>query len=267
MKKLLLSLLILLGFNANSQTTLFLDDFEDGAITNWTLIDSDGDTFNWVAVNMTAAPIYKGMRSASWITSGALTPDNWAITPAIDLGFGGEQLTLTWDVVARDADWDLENYNVYVSNTNTTAGMLATLPVYEETTLEGVNVMTSRSVVLPADLSGTIYVAFRHFGVTDQFTVDVDNVKLVSAPLKTDTFFTQNFKVYPNPATTVVNLSSKNNTTINQVQITDLNGRVIKSIAVNEVVTQINIADLNAGVYFLKATSNNGVGVTKIVKK
>ncbi len=89
----------------------------------------------------------------------------------------------------------------------------------------------------------------------------------VDRPLATESFFTQNFKVYPNPATTVVNLSSKNNTTINQVQITDLNGRVIKSIAVNEVATQINIADLNSGVYFLKATSNNGVGVTKIVKK
>lgn len=89
----------------------------------------------------------------------------------------------------------------------------------------------------------------------------------VDRPLATESFFTQNFKVYPNPATTVVNLSGKNNTTINQVQITDLNGRVIKSIAVNEVTTQINIADLNSGVYFLKATSNNGVGVTKIVKK
>lgn len=266
MKKLLLSLLVLVGLNVNAQTTLFLDDFEDGTITDWTLVDADGDTFNWVAVNMTAAPIYKGMRSASWITTGALTPDNWAFTPAIDTGFGGE-LTLSWDVVGRDPAWDLDTYEVYVSNTNTVAGMTATTPVYFEESLDGVNVMTPRSIVLPEGLTGVIYVAFRHFDVTDQFTVDIDNVKVVASALKTNEFFAQNYDVYPNPSSSVLNITSKTNSDFNEIQLTDLNGRVVKNQKNTASATQINIADLNAGVYFLKVTSNQGSATTKIIKK
>ncbi|RAR74149.1 hypothetical protein [Flavobacterium aciduliphilum] len=40
--------------------------------------------------------------------------------------------------------------------------------------------MTTRTVTLPSTLTGTIYVAFRHHDVTDQFVVDVDNVTVTS---------------------------------------------------------------------------------------
>lgn len=265
MKKLLLTFIAFAGINASAQTVLFEDDFNDSDISDWTLIDEDGDTFGWVPVNMTAAPIYMGMRSASWITSGPLTPDNWAISPAIDLGFGGTTVELSWKAVGRDPDWDLENYSVYVSDAPSTLGMLATTAVFTEI-LGGINVMTTRTVTLPSSLSGTVYVAFRHHDVSDQFTVDIDDVKVTST-LATDSFFASNYAVGPNPATDVVNISAKNNNTINTVEITDVNGRVVKNVTVNATTSQINVADLNSGVYFLKASSENGVGTSKIVKK
>lgn len=267
MKKLLLSLIVLAGLSTNAQTTLFLDDFEDGSITDWTLIDSDGDGFNWVAVNMAVAPIYKGMRSASWITAGALTPDNFAITPGIDVGFGGN-LTLSWDIVSRDASWDAENYSVYVADANTSAAMLAAGPIFSETTLDGVNVMTPRSITLPSSLSGTIYIGFRHYGVTDQFAIDIDNVKVVDNGLKTNDFFSKKFAVYPNPASSVLNIASKTNSNIDGLEITDLNGRVVKAQNAHGITAaQMNISELNAGVYFLKVTTAEGSLSTKIVKK
>lgn len=265
MKKLLLTFIAFAGINASAQTVLFEDDFNDSDISDWTLIDEDGDTFGWVPVNMTVAPIYMGMRSASWITSGPLTPDNWAISPAIDLGFGGTTVELSWKAVGRDPDWDLENYSVYVSDAPSTLGMLATTAVFTEI-LGGINVMTTRTVTLPSSLSGTVYVAFRHHDVSDQFTVDIDDVKVTST-LATDSFFASNYAVGPNPATDVVNVSAKNNNTINTVEITDVNGRVVKNVTVNATTSQINVADLNSGVYFLKASSENGVGTSKIVKK
>ncbi|HMK06461.1 MAG TPA: choice-of-anchor J domain-containing protein [Flavobacterium sp.] len=86
----------------------------------------------------------------------------------------------------------------------------------------------------------------------------------VDRPLAVNTFFAQNFAVYPNPADNVVNISNKNNIVVKSMQLTDLNGRVIKNINGNE--TQINISDLNAGVYFLKVSSDQGSGSTKIIK-
>lgn len=265
MKKFLLTIFVFAGINSFSQTVLFEDDFNDSDISNWTLVDSDGDGNGWVPVDMTAAPIYKGMRSASWITSGPLTPDNWAITPAIDLGAGGTTVELSWNVVARDVAWDLENYSIYVSSTATSAGMLATEPIFNEV-LGGVNVMTPRTVTLPSSLTGIIYVAFRHHDVSDQFTMDVDDVVVTSTSLSTDSFFASNFSISPNPARDFLNINAKNNNPINTVEITDLNGRIIKNVIVNASTTQINISDLTAGMYFMTVKTDSGVGSTKIIK-
>jgi len=269
MKKLLLLLLILVGVNANSQTVLFSDDFEDSDISDWNLIDADGDGINWVPVTMaTTAPLYKGMRSASWVSAGALTPDNWAITPGIDLPSGGTQLTLSWKVVARDPLWDLENYSVYVSNSQTTADMLATTEVFTEI-LGGVNTMTTRTVLLPTTLTGTIYVAFRHHDVTDQFTMDIDDVTVTSSPLKNDQFFANNFSIQPNPVNDIFSVTTKNNVAIQNIKVMDINGRIVSETnnTNGSDAMQVNIGELNAGVYFVKVQSELGVGTSKIIKK
>jgi hypothetical protein len=86
----------------------------------------------------------------------------------------------------------------------------------------------------------------------------------VDRPLATNDFFKGNFSVYPNPATTVLNIANRNNLEITSAQITDVNGRVVSQV--NGTVAQINIADLTAGVYFLKVTSSQGVGTTRVVK-
>lgn len=86
----------------------------------------------------------------------------------------------------------------------------------------------------------------------------------VDRPLATNDFFKGNFSVYPNPATSVLNISNRNNLDITSAVITDVNGRVVSQV--NGTVSQINIADLTAGVYFLKVTTTQGVGTTRVVK-
>lgn len=88
----------------------------------------------------------------------------------------------------------------------------------------------------------------------------------VDRPLSTNDFFKGNFAVFPNPVNDVLNLTNSKNIAITATQITDINGRVVKEIKGNTV-AQINISDLNAGVYFLKITTDQGVGTTKIIKK
>ncbi|MCY1221306.1 hypothetical protein D3C87_342720 [compost metagenome] len=89
----------------------------------------------------------------------------------------------------------------------------------------------------------------------------------VDRTLNTSDFFANNFSMYPNPSTGLVNLASKNNVAINTIQITDLNGRVVRNINTNSVSeTQINISDLTTGMYFLNIQTDLGSGTTKIVK-
>lgn len=90
---------------------------------------------------------------------------------------------------------------------------------------------------------------------------------VVNRALSRDDFFANNFSMYPNPSTGIVNLASKNTMAINTIQITDLNGRVVRNINANGVSeTQINISELTSGVYFLNVQTDSGTGVTKIVK-
>jgi Secretion system C-terminal sorting domain len=95
--------------------------------------------------------------------------------------------------------------------------------------------------------------------------IGIDTFAVNRTPLATDAFFTSNFSVSPNPAKDVLNFSNRNNTIISNIALTDVNGRVVKQI--NNSVSQINISELTSGVYFLKITSDKGIGTTKIVKQ
>ncbi|HMK06612.1 MAG TPA: T9SS type A sorting domain-containing protein, partial [Flavobacterium sp.] len=67
------------------------------------------------------------------------------------------------------------------------------------------------------------------------------------------------FAVYPNPATTVVNVQNKNNADITAIAIVDLNGRVVKQVSFDKLSSvQVNIADLSAGVYMMNISSSEG---------
>lgn len=271
MKKSLLALLLGSVFCANAQSVIWSDDFDDEDISDWTLIDADGDGRDWSAVqiqdndgNPVGTPV---LRSASWATI-ALTPDNWAISPMIDLSAypDGSTVILDWSVMAIDADWDAENYTVYVANSDDPTILEASSVQFSEETLAGVNELTPRTLDISAYAGEpAVYIAFRHYDVSDQFTMEIDDV-MVTGTLGVDSFFTNNFRMYPNPATSVINLSSIQNG-MHSAKLTDINGRIVKNIALNGISeTQINIADLNSGMYFLTVQSDRGTGTTKVIK-
>jgi hypothetical protein len=102
----------------------------------------------------------------------------------------------------------------------------------------------------------------------DQFGFAVDDFLVTGTLLTTENFFASNFSMYPNPATNVVNIKPKNDIAINSIQVTDINGRIVKEI--NGSVSdnaQVNVSDLNSGVYFIKVQTDAGVGTSKIIKK
>ncbi|MBR9831725.1 T9SS type A sorting domain-containing protein [bacterium] len=76
--------------------------------------------------------------------------------------------------------------------------------------------------------------------------------------------------VYPNPTNSTVNLIWLPNQQINQVQVIDIQGRVIQSINQNLNQSgsyQINLEKLNNGIYFLKVFGKEGVQIKKLIKK
>lgn len=94
----------------------------------------------------------------------------------------------------------------------------------------------------------------------------VDDITFGAGGLNTINFDDASFSVYPNPATNVINISNSVET-IDNVTITDLNGRTVKQVTVGVNDAQINISDLAQGIYILNATSNGKSFTQKIVKQ
>jgi uncharacterized repeat protein (TIGR01451 family) len=71
-------------------------------------------------------------------------------------------------------------------------------------------------------------------------------------------------QVYPNPATEkVIVATSKNSPSV--ITITDVLGKTVKEIKTSEMQTEVNVSDMQAGVYFIKLTQDNISHVKKVV--
>jgi hypothetical protein len=70
--------------------------------------------------------------------------------------------------------------------------------------------------------------------------------------------------VYPNPATDVLNISLSNGTAIETVNIYNISGKLVNNSKLNG--NQIDISQLNNGVYMLEVLTANGSFKTKFVK-
>jgi hypothetical protein len=73
----------------------------------------------------------------------------------------------------------------------------------------------------------------------------------------------ESFAIFPNPTDGLLNLSSKHQ--IEQVRIFDLHGRMVKQELSNQ--RQMNVSDLDVGLYFIQATINKQLVSTRFVKQ
>ena len=159
---------------------IVLYDFENtNDYTNWTFVDADGDgqqwTLDYLRNNGSGYEGSNGMlASASYSsqTGMPLTPNNWVFTDAITLP-NESGLALTWFDKGQDASYADEHYAVYVCTEATVANASATTPVWEG---NSTGAWRALSVDLSSYAGQTIYIALRHYNVTDMFWLDIDNL-------------------------------------------------------------------------------------------
>ena len=101
-------------------------------------------------------------------------------------------------------------------------------------------------------------------GATQTFLF-LDTLEM-STNLSTNDFFVDSFSVFPNPTSDVLNISSSNSAEITKLSVVDVNGRTVKNLE-GGVINQVNVADLNSGVYFVNIESNGGKVTKKFIKQ
>lgn len=159
----------------------FWDFSTDPEADGWTFSDEDGDGYNWLWVEDTAAgnPIAASethtLRSFSYYSAvGALSPDNWAMTPAIDLPEG--EATLSYMIASYSGSYP-ETYRIYVFVDGADEPIALTEDL---TSPNSIRIFEERTLDLSEFAGQTIKVAFRHYNCTDQFRVYLDDVAILS---------------------------------------------------------------------------------------
>ena len=154
----------------------FYEDFENGLPSDWTTIDNDGDGYNWHSVNYSSSFCHSGstiMASASYDNdnSTVLTPDNWLITPQLEL----QGAMKVW-IRALHPNYAQEHFAIYLSTTGNSVSDFTTVLV-PETTLTDV-VYRAYTADLSAYEGQQGYIAIRHFNCSDMYEILLDDFGL-----------------------------------------------------------------------------------------
>ncbi|MGL2963577.1 T9SS type A sorting domain-containing protein [Flavobacterium sp. RSB2_4_14] len=97
-------------------------------------------------------------------------------------------------------------------------------------------------------------------------TLFIDNFYFYKGlPLSTNNFQASNVKLYPNPATNVLNIVSAQ--TIEKVTIYNLLGQSVISQTPNTELVTLDVESLQVGVYVVKTSINGNVSSTKFIKE
>ena len=212
--------LLAMAFVSNAQA-LLSEGFESGTLpTGWTTIDNDNDTYTWdPAYGFDGHNGGLCISSASFINGvGALTPDNWLITPAINLTANA---TLTFWVCGQDASYANEHYGVYISTTGTAISNFTL--IYEETInaaggSRDQGSWKQKTVNLASYTGQTVYIAFRHFNCTDEYWLNLDDVEIFAQP--TTSTIDVNPATVTFPITPVGNTAAAQTVTVNGFVLT-----------------------------------------------
>ncbi|WP_395060417.1 T9SS type A sorting domain-containing protein [Flavobacterium sp.] len=129
-----------------------------------------------------------------------------------------------------------------------------------------VNSKLSHTAGLKNDGSLYVWGANLYGQLGDASTVAKDIPTLITCPFLSvdENVFAEKLAVYPNPASSILNIQGNNNIVFNKILITDLYGKIV--FEKKENITQINIENLASGLYIIQAFSDEGRYENKFIK-
>ena len=228
---------------------------------DWSILNA-GTGNNW-GIYTQAAPIplaAEGTTFAGYNYNATNAANAWLFSRRLNLT-AGTNYSVKFKYRIADGTVYQENFKVTMGTDKTVAAQTNVLQTYTDVNLQ---VWTQADLSFTPATSEVYYLAFNCTSPADRYMLAIDDIQITSV-LSSDSFESNEFTIYPNPATTILNISNTNNVEIKNISVTDINGRVVKNQA--GTLTQINVSDLNAGVYFVTIEAAEGKTTQKFIKK
>jgi hypothetical protein len=155
------------------------------------------------------------------------------------------------------------SFNLTIGDSQSAAGQATVVQSYTNSSAAA---YTTHTATFTAPSSGIFY-----FGIhnntpqaTTQTFLFLDSISLTTN-LSTISNLISNINIYPNPTENFLNISNPNNVEIKSISVVDINGRIVKNQS--DSLSQINVSDLNAGVYFVTIEAAEGKTTKKFIKQ
>lgn len=253
MKKILLIAIILFSQILNSQIVLLNESFESGNIpASWLNIDADSDGEKWEKHNATSG--HTGDYSAasySWFNGSQLVPNNWLITPQLQLQ--NNSMLYFW-VSPVSLSYNQEHYYVLLSTTGTNTSSDFIHLLVDETLGSDHTQWQQRSVSLAEFSNMPVFITFVHKDITNVFAIKIDDIQVVTfEPNNDKNLSSENVKIFPNPCDDRLFICTDKK--IEQVKIFDLNGKIV--MVSNH--TELDVYGLSSGMYVLQLQTQDGM--------
>lgn len=278
-------------FNVQAQEVLLSNNFGTDVeslneqLEGWINNEFDDDEQIWgydLAEDETAAMGFTGgfaLSSSFFPANGSpAEPGNFLLSPKIDLtsitaanlkfkvgSFGQEGGMNGYRVLV------LTNNEVVIEEDNFSINIQDVEPVSDaeisnssaDNTIQGTDV----SVDLTPYVGKEVYLLFLHYSYRGLGFLMLDDIVVSSGVAGVNENLISKLSIYPNPMNDVVNVANNENIIVNTVEVTDLNGRIIKTVKFENLSNvQINVSDLASGVYMMTIFSDKGSITKKIIK-
>lgn len=156
------------------------------------------------------------------------------------------------------------NFDLTVGDSQSATGQTTVVQTYTNSSDAA---YTTHTATYTAPAAGIYYFGIHNNSAagTSQTFLFLDTI-VMSTNLSTNDYLVDSFSVFPNPTSDVLNISSSNSAEITKLSVVDVNGRTVKNLE-GGVINQVNVADLNSGVYFVNIESNGGKVTKKFIKQ
>lgn len=222
--------------------------------------------FVFIASATGNALVQEGVASAVSVTPSTTNATASMISRGINLQAGSNVEITYYDRNYVSGSTGVASYTLTVGTAQDVASqttVLNTVTNLSSTTY------TLKTVNFTPSTTGTYYFAFNNnspANAAGTHALFIDNFT-VTETLSANEFKISNVSLSPNPTKNMLYISN-DNTTFNSIEVSDLNGRIVKATKQNALnTTEVNISDLSAGVYMVKIVSDKGTVTKKVIKE
>jgi hypothetical protein len=272
---------ISIGIDYESYFTLDFEGLEDFTtdMDPWLSLDQDGKSswsssdcdftgegtafgfmaFNPVTAGFSLASANGGDRVGMAIgPSDASAADDWLISPKLPLG--SNSILSFWTLSPKTGSWGTETYNVMVSTTDSDPASFTAIASNEDAP----DAWTEKIYDISAYDNQQVYLAIQLVS-SDKFIFWIDDINITTSTENQFVKENSEVRIFPNPAKQIFNVECQQ--TVASCNVIGINGSVYVHETVDKRNFNIDISDIDNGVYFLKLTFENGtVGYHKILK-